>query len=298
MNPLNWTLLASISIERSNLLLEYQEIGHDVVVRLGGMGGMVLQQSDFKTLVQRLSAGQGWSHGQLVWAPPELKIGPRTYCLSDGSKHALVEILRGLINPTVTVAASPPPTAEPWQQSLVRFGQTSFGSHQEALLEQAQIQGLALAEAFRPHLTLGAAIDRPAIGPDSYSAFAAYLDQAIAQAKRKRHFVGLLRLKCPGLPPEGQAKALDILNRSLRLNDSAVSLGGGGFALLFFVMRSPAGRFPPPSGCWGGSSWCWGSPGRWLLGPRCSSNTPRRWKNSGEKPTRPRLEAGGGIWLA
>lgn len=68
-NPLNWTLLASISIERSNLLLEYQEIGHDVVVRLGGMGGVVLQQSDFKTLVQRLSAGHG-AMGSWCGLPP------------------------------------------------------------------------------------------------------------------------------------------------------------------------------------------------------------------------------------
>jgi hypothetical protein len=102
-----------------------------------------------------------------------------------------------------------------------------------------KLQGLALAEALKPHLYLYElrAQEERFVDPVS---FQSQIQQAI-KARRKNFQVGLLRMKCVGLEGEAISKIYDIVNRSLRPNDVATMLSPGDFALLLTSMKAASG---------------------------------------------------------
>lgn len=149
MHEMDWQLLAPISIEGSNLIVEYCEHEGRIAIRLGGFAGVVLPLSEFELLIQHLTSGRGWGGNGVHWSPPFLKVGSRTFTLKDAGKRALVETLARV--PGLTTHPAPRPEANPWQQRLVELlhsppeGLPSALAHLAALaFERLDLQGLSL----------------------------------------------------------------------------------------------------------------------------------------------------------
>ncbi|WP_018465510.1 hypothetical protein [Calidithermus timidus] len=145
----DWQLLAPLSIEGSNLIVEYCELEGRIAIRLGGFAGVVLPLSEFELLIQHISSGRGWSSNGVRWSPPLLHVGARSFTLKDAGKRALVETLARL--PAPTTAQVLPPDVNPWQRRLVQLLREPLEGLQPALSqlatlarERLDIQGLSL----------------------------------------------------------------------------------------------------------------------------------------------------------
>lgn len=145
----DWQLLAPLSIEGSNLIVEYCELEGHTAIRLGGFAGVVLPLSEFELLIQHISSGRGWSSNGVRWSPPLLHVGARSFTLKDAGKRVLVETLARLPSPTAAQVLLP--EANPWQQKLVRLLHEPLEGLQPALSqlatlahERLDIQGLSL----------------------------------------------------------------------------------------------------------------------------------------------------------
>lgn len=145
----DWQLLAPISIEGSNLIVEYCELEGRIAIRLGGFAGVVLPLSEFELLIQHLSSGRGWNSNGVRWAPPVLQVGARSFTLKDAGKRALVETLARI--PGLSAPQPPQPEANPWQRRLVELLHGPLEGLQPLLSQLAKlaherlsIQGLSL----------------------------------------------------------------------------------------------------------------------------------------------------------
>jgi GGDEF domain-containing protein len=145
----DWQLLAPISIEGSNLIVEYCELEGHIAIRLGGFAGVVLPLSEFELLIQHIGSGRGWNSNGVRWAPPLLQVGARSFTLKDAGKRALMESLARIPGPAAAQVLQP--EVNPWQRKLVRLLHEPLEGLQPALSqlatlahERLDIQGLSL----------------------------------------------------------------------------------------------------------------------------------------------------------